>query len=83
MPLATLTSKGQLTVPKVIRERLGLEAGDRVDFRLEQDGSARMLPVTRKASEVFGTLSAYRKKRPVSVERMDENLRKSFGRRKR
>lgn len=32
MPIATLTSKGQLTMPQLVREALGLEAGDNVDF---------------------------------------------------
>ena len=34
---STMTSKGQLTVPKEIRKRLGLEAGDRVEFVVEED----------------------------------------------
>mgnify|MGYP001627510352 CR=1 FL=1 len=34
---ATLTSKGQITVPRAVREALALEAGDRVIFRVEGD----------------------------------------------
>ena len=34
---ATITSKGQLTIPKAVRERKALKPGDRVDFRLEPD----------------------------------------------
>jgi antitoxin PrlF len=78
MALAKLTSKGQLTVPKQVREHLGLRVGDRVEFRIEPDGSARMLSATRKAVEVVGMLSRYRKKKPVSVLEMDEDLRKAF-----
>jgi antitoxin PrlF len=33
---STITSKGQLTVPQEIRKRLGLEAGDRVEFVVEE-----------------------------------------------
>jgi len=40
---ATLTSKGQVTIPKRIREELGLEAGTEVEFILD-DGSLRVRP---------------------------------------
>ena len=41
---ATLTSKGQVTIPKRIREELGLEAGAEVEFILDDDGSLRVRP---------------------------------------
>ena len=41
---ATLTSKGQVTIPKRIREKLGLEAGTEVEFILDDDGSLRVRP---------------------------------------
>lgn len=37
---AKLTSKGQLTVPKAVRDALGLETGDRVVFRVEGEQAA-------------------------------------------
>ena len=36
--LATVTSKGQLTLPKAVRQALGVEAGDKVAFELREDG---------------------------------------------
>ena len=42
MPYATLTSKGQLTVPKDVRERLGLSPGDRVAIELDGENRATM-----------------------------------------
>jgi antitoxin PrlF len=46
MPSATVTSKGQITLPKQIRERLGLETGDRVSFRAQPDGTVVLEPET-------------------------------------
>ena len=39
MPSATLTSKGQITLPKAIRDLLRLSAGDRVDFIVRDDAT--------------------------------------------
>lgn len=39
---ATMTSKGQLTVPKEIRDRLSLRAGAKLDFSMQEDGSVRL-----------------------------------------
>ena len=33
-----MTSKGQITLPKAIRDRMGMEAGDRMDFSVAKDG---------------------------------------------
>ena len=41
---ATVTSKGQVTIPKRIRDRLGLDAGTEVEFTLEEDGTIRVRP---------------------------------------
>jgi len=41
---ATVTSKGQVTIPKEIRDRLGLEAGQEVEFRLDDDGTVEVRP---------------------------------------
>jgi len=45
--LATLTSKGQVTLPAAIRAALKLDAGTRLDFALQADGSIRVVPVSR------------------------------------
>lgn len=41
---SAITSKGQATIPKAIREHLGLKPGDRVKFFLHPDGSVVLLP---------------------------------------
>jgi AbrB family looped-hinge helix DNA binding protein len=59
MVKATLTSKGQLTVPKEIRERLGLRVGDRLVFELLEEGSVRLEVERRRTlGELKGSLPA-------------------------
>ena len=41
MPIATLTSKGQTTIPREVREFLKLRPGDRMEFKLDPDGKTR------------------------------------------
>ena len=43
--LSAITVKGQATIPKAIREHLGLRPGDRVKFFVHPDGSVALLPV--------------------------------------
>lgn len=52
MATATLTSKGQVTIPKELRDALQLETGDRLEFVLEPDGSVRVVPVTSSLKEL-------------------------------
>ena len=56
MVVSTLTSKGQLTIPKAVRDTLRLHTGDRIAFVLQGDGEAVMKPVTKSVDEVFGRL---------------------------
>jgi AbrB family looped-hinge helix DNA binding protein len=56
MVTATLTSKGQLTLPKAVRDSLNLHAGDRVMFVVRGDTEAVMQPLTKSVDEVFGRL---------------------------
>lgn len=42
---ATVTSKGQVTIPKAVRDRLNIEEGEKVLFRFETDGSVRLVVV--------------------------------------
>jgi AbrB family looped-hinge helix DNA binding protein len=66
---ATLTSKGQLTVPKDVRERLGLKRGDRVVFEFEED-SVRLKVESRKSlRELKGSLPATREYEVKEAER--------------
>jgi AbrB family looped-hinge helix DNA binding protein len=68
---SAITSKGQATIPKAIREHLGLVPGDKVKFFLHPDGTVVMLP-KRPASAVRGMLRSRRP--PVSVEEMNDAI---------
>ena len=59
---ATMTTKGQITVPKAVRDRLRLEPGDKVYFDILEDGSVRLVARNRPMEELFGIL----KGRPVA-----------------
>jgi antitoxin PrlF len=72
--LATLTKKGQLTVPKPIRDSLGLHTGDKVEFIINKSGAALFRPVTRKVDDVFGRLYKSERK-PLSVKQIDAVIR--------
>ena len=66
---ATLTAKGQTTIPKEIRERLGLEAGDKLTFTTLSDGTVVMRAKTRRLLDLAGSLT--RPDQPtVSVDEM-------------
>ena len=56
MATSTLTSKGQITVPKAIRDHLSLEAGDRVDFMINEDGTVEVRALERPIDELYGFL---------------------------
>jgi antitoxin PrlF len=67
---SALTSKGQATIPKAIREHLGLKPGGRIKFFIHPDGSVVILP-TRPVSTLRGMLKS-KKRRPVTIEEMNE-----------
>ncbi len=64
---ATLTSKGQTTIPKPIRDSLRMKAGDKMSFTLMPDGVVIMRVKNRRVSDLAGLL--YKKgRKPVPVE---------------
>jgi AbrB family looped-hinge helix DNA binding protein len=77
MSISTITSKGQVTIPKKVRDRLRLRSGDRLDFRVEEDGTIRVFPIARKVSEVFGVL-ADRATKPYSAAETRRKLEQAF-----
>lgn len=70
MPTATLTSKGQITLPAEMRAKLRLRPGSRVDFEEQADGSYSVRPKTGDIRELRGIVKYDGP--PVSIEEMDE-----------
>jgi len=77
MALATLTNKGQVTVPKAIRTSLGIHSGDKLEFVITDTGEALLIPVTKRVDEVFGILHKPGRK-PVSIEGMDAAIKQKM-----
>ena len=75
MPSAILASKGQLTLPKPIRDLLRLRAGDRVDFIVKDDGTVVLRPATVDVRELKSSLHM-RDLKPLSVEEMNAVIRR-------
>lgn len=71
--LATVTEKGQVTVPKEIRERTGIMPGSRLDFEVMEDGSLRVRVLSRGAEALFGLLQRLGNE-PRSIEAMDAGI---------
>ncbi|MBW8827982.1 MAG: AbrB/MazE/SpoVT family DNA-binding domain-containing protein [Burkholderiales bacterium] len=70
MSETTLTSKGQVTVPREIRDRLGLTSGDKLSFTMLSDGTVVMRAKTRRLLDLAGSLT--RPGQPkVTVEQMN------------
>jgi AbrB family looped-hinge helix DNA binding protein len=75
VPTATMTTKGQLTLPKAIRDRLRVRAGDRVDFIVQDDGTVIVRAATGDVRQLKGLL--HRKGiKPLSVQQLNALIRR-------
>ena len=66
---ATLTSKGRITIPKTIRDRLQMKAGDKMAFTLMPDGVVLMRVKNKRLVDVAGLLHKKGRK-PVAVDQL-------------
>jgi AbrB family looped-hinge helix DNA binding protein len=73
MSTATMTSKGQITIPKEVRETLGLQAGHRMSFEVREDGVMELHPETVDLMSLCGIIKP--SVRGVTLEDMDEAIR--------
>lgn len=72
MSIATLTSKGQTTIPQAIRSYLGLHAGDKIEFVIEESGRVILEPITADVHDLKGLLP--KPKKIISVEEMKQAI---------
>jgi antitoxin PrlF len=70
MPIATVTSKGQVTIPKVVRDLMHIDAGDQIDFVVTERGDVLVRSVSLDVRALRGMLKRPRRK-SVSVEQMN------------
>ena len=77
MATATLTGKGQLTLPKPIRDQLHLRPGDRLEVTLREDGVILLEPAAVDVAELKGILP--KPESPVSLEAMEDAIRRRAG----
>jgi AbrB family looped-hinge helix DNA binding protein len=66
---ATITSKGQVTLPREVRAHLGVSAGDRLDFIRMEDGNYAIVPASRSVRSLRGVIP--RPAQPVALEDME------------
>ena len=69
---STVTSKGQVTIPKEIRESLRIGPGDRLTFVVRADGVVELRPETTDLNSLYGVLR--HKGRAITIERMNRDI---------
>ena len=77
MTTATITSKGQVTIPKDVRSRLGIGTGDRVEFVEVQDGIFQIVAATQDVKALKGIVP--KPEKPVTIEEMNQAIAEMGG----
>jgi len=72
MSTATMTTKGQITIPSAVRAALGVEAGDRVEFVQVEPGRFELVPATNPVTALKGLVR--KPASPVTVEDMNKAI---------
>lgn len=73
MAKPTVTSEGQVTIPKKIRMRAMIHEGSQLDFQIRDDGSILIIPIQTPISHLKGMIKSKRKK-PVSLAEMKKAI---------
>jgi len=77
MTIATMTSKGQITIPKEVRDILKLHSGDRLEFSCEEGGRVLVTPIKKNVDDLFGRLFSP-ERTALSTEAINDALRQKF-----
>ncbi|WP_298157871.1 AbrB/MazE/SpoVT family DNA-binding domain-containing protein [Ferrovum sp.] len=72
MSTATLTSKGQITIPAIVRATLGVEAGDRVEFVQVEPGRFELVAATQSVTALKGLV--LKPASPVTIDAMNKAI---------
>lgn len=70
---AIVSSKGQVVIPRKVREMLGIRAGRELSLNVRKDGVIEMKPIERSIEMFFGR-GKRKGAKPISVEEMDEAI---------
>jgi antitoxin PrlF len=71
MAVTTMTTKGQVTIPKPIRDMMHLHPGDKVEFVVQADGQVVIKPQTLTVDDIFGMFHDPKHK-PLSIDEINE-----------
>jgi len=77
MSTSTLTSKGQITIPKQVRDQLHLKKGSRLEFVVEASGRVVLQPLNSDFRSLRGMIRSKRR-RPVSIEEMNDAIASGY-----
>ena len=69
-----ITSKGQVTIPKKVREFLNVDAFDNIEFTLIENGKVIVTGRRNSARALFGMLKHKKQPKPVSIEKMESAI---------
>jgi len=72
VPTSTVTTKGQITLPRDVRQALGLDAGDKVDF-VEVEGGFKLVPLRKDVRALKGRFAG-RVEQPVTIDEMEDAI---------
>ncbi len=80
METGKITSKGQVTIPKKVRMKMAVAAGDRLAFEFDDEGGLRVVPLRHPAKPLRGFLAEYATGRKAGDERIRAALRRRAAR---